>query len=627
MKLTKLLTRFKFPRATHTVREAARLLEDRTAARDIVLHGFIHRKPHALSKQLCFGTVRQGTDTVQIVDTRSKKDTEVACLLSTVWAETPVAVECKIDNNELHVLQIQPLNSSSRLATQLTTSGKTANWPKHLRFMELRCDATLHENIIRRAQISSAVRRNLEAQGFADIETPLLFRPSPEGAAEFVVPTRDKGLFYALPQSPQQYKQLLMASGISKYYQIAKCFRDEDLRRDRQPEFTQIDLEMSFASAEDVQNVIETLITDIFRNYALQPLLPADGPGIQPHSLFPTLTYLDAMKLYGSDKPNLTRPDLFFRCLTESSPQLLKQLQYKPVCNEYPELDVLVLSQGANRSDDFTQLRKFTQSVKRVSARAVNSEDSWLNGLPFFADTEPDADLQTALASSLGVRTGDIVVFSDRQTIPFEVPTPLGRCRDFICEHNLFSDTVTKGSRALWVTGFPLFSPQQLDAEKNVNGRKYPVFDYAVPESTHHPFTMMQLDDAGIADYSTTFTKPEDYLVKGMHYDLVIDGMEVGGGSVRIHDAELQRHVFEDILKLPESTMEFEHLLKALEMGCPPHAGIALGFDRLLTILLKQQSITSMIAFPKNTSGKDETVKSPTRVPQSVLDRYHIQTS
>ncbi|KIX07038.1 aspartate-tRNA ligase [Rhinocladiella mackenziei CBS 650.93] len=499
-------------------------------------------------------------------------------------------------------------------------------FPPELRHLQFRTDHDLRYRIRLRAKVSAKIREHMLRMGFDEIETPLLFKSTPEGAREFIVPTRKKGMAYALPQSPQQYKQVLMASGISRYFQLAKCFRDEDLRADRQPEFTQFDLEMSFAGGTQVMTAIENiLVNSIWPNVPnIPPLCNPDlkGPSVIPnHSpglnswTFPQLTYETALSRYGSDKPD-TRLGSEIHRIDDWLPGHVKGMLTSlddPIV-EMVKIDM----QGCDPVESGRFIKSFLDAPSsHVYVRNVD-------GIPGVAVYDPKKPL-TGLASfgydgaarveeHFHPRPGDIFIVQARPKARFVGgSTVLGNLRRDIYQAAISQELIPapSGFSPLWVTDFPLFSPVQ-ESEPGQGG-------LAGICSTHHPFTAPKQGQ----DLSMLVTSPLDVI--GDHYDLVINGVEVGGGSRRIHTADMQEFVLREVLKMkPERVEDFRHLLNALKSGCPPHAGFALGFDRLMAMLTDRTSVRDVIAFPKYTDGQDKFVGSPSALTQGQLATYHL---
>lgn len=589
--------KFAFPRSNVKIKDLKNPLS--ASPEDVVIvNGWIDKKPKKMSKNLMFGNLRDSNgDIIQLVDSNS--------LLRGIQPESAVVATGRLEKNsansntDLKIEKIQVLNKSGIVGSQLTT-GSTKDWPAEHRYLELRTSSILQRNLQRRAKMMSIVRRMLDDMGFTEIETPMLFKSTPEGAREFLVPTRKKNYMYALPQSPQQYKQLLMASGVHRYYQIARCFRDEDLRQDRQPEFTQLDLEMSFAQAEDVQETIETLIKALLDQVISKPVWSMDPQTNlltnNTNKTFHKLTYKEAISRFGIDKPDL-----------RSSLEIIDISEYvKSENEEFPVMEAVVLKNAVDNTNSNVVEEKLTDPTQYGSR---------------IPEIITDFSSSPLLAEKLNVQPGDLVAISNRQTLSYENPTPLGRLRQiaislFPDHYHRKTDTGEYLSNddfvANWITDFPLFNPTE--AESTL----YPKYNYKSYETTHHPFTMAHLDDI-----DSLFTDP--LRVRGQHYDLVINGVEVGGGSTRIHDAELQKYVLEKILCVPRPEKLFGHLLRALDTGCPPHAGLAIGFDRLTAMLCETLSIRDVIAFPKTITGADPMIGCPSKMESEKLRPYHIK--
>ncbi len=453
------------------------------------------------------------------------------------------------------------------------------------RYLDLRRNP-VRNNLVLRHKIAQSVRRYLDALDFIEVETPVLIKSTPEGARDFVVPSRmNEGEFYALPQSPQTFKQLLMVSGFDRYFQIVKCFRDEDLRADRQPEFTQIDCEMSFIEQEDILNTFEGLIRTLFkevRNYDLPEV--------------PRMQYADAMRLYGSDKPD-TRFEMKFVELND-----LAKGKGFPVFDQ-SELVVGINAKGAagytrKQLDELTDFIKRPQigatgliyarhnedgTIKSSVDKFFNEEDlkQWSNAF----ETEK-GDLLLILAGSTDK------VRKQLNELRLEMGNRLG-----LRDKNTFS--------ALWVLDFPLL-------EWDEETERY--------HAMHHPFTSPKPEDIALLD-----TDPKN--VRANAYDMVINGTEVGGGSIRIHDRTLQALMFKHLgFSAEEAQKQFGFLMDAFEFGAPPHGGIAFGFDRLTSIFAGLDSIRDVIAFPKNNSGRDVMIDSPSTIDDKQLKELKIKT-
>lgn len=417
-----------------------------------------------------------------------------------------------------------------------------------------------------------------------EVETPILFKSTPEGAREFLVPSRLlKGQFYALPQSPQQYKQLLMASGVDRYFQVARCFRDEDLRSDRQPEFTQLDIEAAFTRAHDVKKLIESLIRKIW----------LDVLSIELPKSFSRMSYAEAMSKYGSDKPDCRYGYDIEECGEISENGSIKDVykwEYLHIPNGAKLLGSTGIKTVKKMADELQKEHECATHIIKVKSAAeleTKVSSQVLNSLRKRRITTPIAE-------------GDILLVRKRNSRFVGGWTKLGKLRAKIIEILNKKGHVKpkKDWEFLWIEEFPLFQPvsevekQEMDYYRELN-------------CTHHPFTAPLESDIPLLE-----TSPLD--VRGQHYDLVLNGNEIGGGSVRIHSAQLQRFILSSILRLKERDIhQFDHLITALNVGCPPHAGIALGLDRLIAIMSGLTSIRDVIAFPKNSSGADPTVGCP----------------
>lgn len=452
------------------------------------------------------------------------------------------------------------------------------------RYLDLRRGA-VRRNLELRHRIAFEIRRYLDQHGFLEVETPVLIKSTPEGARDFVVPSRmNPGQFYALPQSPQTFKQLLMVSGFDRYFQIVKCFRDEDLRADRQPEFTQIDCEMSFVTQEDVLQMFEGLIKHIFKYVK-------DIDFAEP---FPRMTWADAMRLYGSDKPD-TRFGMTFVELkdltTGSGFSVMEDAEYvgaivAPGCAGYTRKQLDALTDFVKRPQIGA---KGMMWVKYETDGSIKSSVG-----KFFGD-----DALRAWGERAGAKPGDLMLILAGGTAKTrkqlgELRLEMGRQLGLRDPHK-FS--------CLWVIDFPLF-------EWDDETQRY----YAM----HHPFTSPNPDDIPLLDSDTG-------AVRATAYDMVVNGNELGGGSIRIHDAELQNTMFRLLgLSPEEADYKFGFLMNAFKYGAPPHGGLAFGFDRMVSILAGLDSIRDTIAFPKNNSGRDMMIDAPSSIDQSQLDELAI---
>ncbi len=452
------------------------------------------------------------------------------------------------------------------------------------RYLDIR-RPVIQKNLLMRSNLSLEIRKFLVSKEFVEVETPYLIKSTPEGARDFIVPSRmNKGDFYALPQSPQTFKQLLMVSGMDKYFQIVKCFRDEDLRSDRQPEFTQIDCEMSFVSEEDVLNEFEELIKFIIKKFK----------GIELNS-FTRMTYSEAIEKYGSDKPDI-RYGMEFGNLNE----VVKGKNFKIFDSQEVVLGLSVPN-GANFSrkqiDDLIDFSKsHEEGANGIVWVKYNENRTFKSSVDKFFNSK---DL-SMWAKILVCNPGDLMLVISGPKI--EVYKQLSILRIEIANRLNFKNN--KDFAPLWITDFPLFNWNE---EKNG-------FD-----SVHHPFTAPKDEDLDLLD-----KKPN--LVKSKAYDLVLNGNEIGGGSIRIHDENIQRKIFKILgLSEKESNDQFGFLLNSFKYGAPPHGGIAIGFDRLVAVLNGNESIRDFIAFPKNNQGKDIMLNSPSTVSDKQLKELNLK--
>ncbi|KAI4111655.1 MAG: hypothetical protein LQ339_000527 [Xanthoria mediterranea] len=600
-------------------------LETPATGQVVVLHGYLGSTAN-LSKSLLFVQLisKDRTCSIQLVSSSKglpEGDYSTHELVKKLPMHTPVAVRgvlrkreqppvqdsgsiIKIKHVEIDVLSVQSLNKfpSDIIATPDTVFGPDQ------RHLQLRADVDMRKALSFRSDVGLVLRSKLHDLGFVDIETPILFKSTPEGAREFIVPTRRKGFAYALPQSPQQFKQILMGSGIPKYYQFARCFRDEDLRADRQPEFTQLDMEMSFVGADQVMHSIEELIRSLWSTFLKSGLACP----------FPRMSYQEAMSCYGSDKPDMRLGMQISRIDHLLPGDLISKIS--PL--KAPIVESLMLRFNQSVFDKPSTMQQFVANFldSAEGTPFINNPDGG-PGIFVIGSAKPLQGLQALgfeaaerVEDLFQIEDGDLIVLQARQDLPFSGgSTSLGNLRLALHAAAVTQGLVKPpiGFAPLWVIDFPLFSPTTQN-EPGQGGS-------AGLTATHHPFTSPK--SAGDVDMLAV----DPTKVIGDHYDLVINGVELGGGSRRIHSAEMQEFVMRQVLKMsPERVAEFSHLLDVLRAGCPPHAGIALGFDRLIALMLGKSSMRDVIAFPKSGRGEDVLVKCPGPLTDEVLKPYFL---
>jgi aspartyl-tRNA synthetase len=490
---------------------------------------------------------------------------------------------------EVYGTQLEILNSAATPPFQMDehiTVGEDVRL-KH-RYMDLR-RVEMQNSLRFRSKITNSIRNYLDENGFLDIETPIMTRATPEGARDYLIPSRTHpGQFFAMPQSPQLFKQLLMVAGFDRYYQIAKCFRDEDLRADRQPEFTQIDIEASFIDEEDIMSITETMITNIF----------AEHKSVM-FDKFPRMTYAEAMDRYGSDKPDLRIP----LELVEIK-DLLKDIEFKVFAGPAndPACRVTALKVPGGSEISRKQIDEYTKFVGIYGAKGlawikVNAIENGIEGLqsPIIKFLGDEVTLN--IMQRLGAKNGDIVFFgADKSSVVSEALGAL-RCK---VGHDL--DLYTCDWAPMWVIDFPMF-------ETTDSGALTPL---------HHPFTAPSCDAQALKD------NPAEALSRA--YDMVLNGVELGGGSIRIHDQKMQATVF-DVLGIGEAEQreKFGFLLDALQYGAPPHGGLAFGLDRLIMLMVGAESIRDVIAFPKTQSAACLMTDAPGTVEAAQLRDLNIR--
>ena len=484
---------------------------------------------------------------------------------------------------ELNVTALTVLNTAKTTPFEIK-DGIEANDDTRLRYryLDLRRPEML-ENLKLRAKVTHSIRNYLDELEFIDVETPFLSKSTPEGARDYLVPSRvNKGHFYALPQSPQITKQLLMNAGFDRYYQIVKCFRDEDLRGDRQPEFTQVDLETSFLTEQEIQDITEGLIARVMK----------ETKGIEVTLPFPRMKYDDAMALYGSDKPD-TRFEMLLQDLTD----LVKGVDFK-VFSEAPAVKAIVVK-GAADNYSRKDIDKMTEVAKQYGAKGlawVKVVDGELNGpvAKFLTSIQGD------LISALGLGDKDLVLFV-ADTLEVANAT-LGALRGRIAKELGLIDN--DKFNFLWVVDWPMFEWSEEE------GRYM---------SAHHPFTLPQAETAHELEGDLAN-------VRAIAYDIVLNGYELGGGSLRINQKELQERMFKALgFSVEEANDQFGFLLEAMDYGFPPHGGLAIGLDRFVMLLAGEENIREVIAFPKNNKATDPMTQAPSTVALKQLEELNLQ--
>jgi aspartyl-tRNA synthetase len=461
------------------------------------------------------------------------------------------------------------------------------------RYLDLR-RPRMRRNLAVRHRAAKSIRDYFDSQDFIEVETPALFKSTPEGAREYLVPSRiHPGQFYALSQSPQQFKQILMVAGVERYFQIARCFRDEDLRADRQMEFTQVDVEASFVDREDIYTLFEGMLAKVWK----------DVLGTEITTPFPRMQYAEAMNRYGVDKP-----DVRFALELCDFSETFRQSSFK-VFQATVASGGSVKAMNAKGLADLTQgeLKSLEEVAKSLGAKGLAfikvEGGEWKSPIVKFLSEGEKA----ALASKLAIADGDMVFFA---AAPWDKACAiLGRIR--LEAAALLQKRGKLALRAddwrfLWVVDFPLMSYDE---------------EHKAYVATHHPFTAPVPEDVGLID-------SDPKAVRGQHYDIVLNGMELGGGSIRIHQPALQKKIFEDVLRIPADIVEnrFGYMLRAFTYGAPPHGGIAFGLDRIAALLCGTTSIRDVIAFPKTQKGQDLMAGSPTPVTAKQLKELHIAT-
>ena len=560
---------------------------------EITLKGWVARRRDLGG--LIFIDLRDREGIMQLVINPEKVSAEVMATAESLRSEFVIEVTGQVAAREqandklatgaveLDVTALTVLNTAKTTPFEIK-DGIEANDDTRLRYryLDLRRPEML-ENLKLRAKVTHSIRNYLDELEFIDVETPFLSKSTPEGARDYLVPSRvNKGHFYALPQSPQITKQLLMNAGFDRYYQIVKCFRDEDLRGDRQPEFTQVDLETSFLTEQEIQDITEGLIARVMK----------ETKGIEVTLPFPRMKYDDAMALYGSDKPD-TRFEMLLQDLTD----LVKGVEFK-VFSEAPAVKAIVVK-GAADNYSRKDIDKMTEVAKQYGAKGlawVKVVDGELNGpvAKFLTSIQGD------LTSALGLEDKDLVLFV-ADTLEVANAT-LGALRGRIAKELGLIDN--DKFNFLWVVDWPMFEWSEEE------GRYM---------SAHHPFTLPQAETAH--ELEGDLAK-----VRAIAYDIVLNGYELGGGSLRINQKELQERMFKALgFSAEEANDQFGFLLEAMDYGFPPHGGLAIGLDRFVMLLAGEENIREVIAFPKNNKATDPMTQAPSTVDIKQLEELNLQ--
>lgn len=560
---------------------------------EITLKGWVARRRDLGG--LIFIDLRDREGIMQLVINPEKVSAEVMATAESLRSEFVIEVTGQVAAREqandklatgaveLNVTALTVLNTAKTTPFEIK-DGIEANDDTRLRYryLDLRRPEML-ENLKLRAKVTHSIRNYLDELEFIDVETPFLSKSTPEGARDYLVPSRvNKGHFYALPQSPQITKQLLMNAGFDRYYQIVKCFRDEDLRGDRQPEFTQVDLETSFLTEQEIQDITEGLIARVMK----------ETKGIEVTLPFPRMKYDDAMALYGSDKPD-TRFEMLLQDLTD----LVKGVDFK-VFSEAPAVKAIVVK-GAADNYSRKDIDKMTEVAKQYGAKGlawIKVVDGELNGpvAKFLTSIQGD------LTSALGLEDKDLVLFV-ADTLEVANAT-LGALRGRIAKELGLIDN--DKFNFLWVVDWPMFEWSEEE------GRYM---------SAHHPFTLPQADTAH--ELEGDLAK-----VRAIAYDIVLNGYELGGGSLRINQKELQERMFKALgFSTEEANDQFGFLLEAMDYGFPPHGGLAIGLDRFVMLLAGEENIREVIAFPKNNKATDPMTQAPSTVALKQLEELNLQ--
>ncbi|MEO7072424.1 MAG: aspartate--tRNA ligase [Rhodanobacter sp.] len=573
------------------------LIDESLIGQTISLCGWVNTV--RLQSHVAFVDLRDHEGLAQVVIERAHADAfalageigNESCLRVTGSVRSRVSVNDKLRTGTVEVLaeHVEILNAAKDLPFALHES-PNEDMRMAYRYLDLR-RPLMQERMRKRVKLVRAMRHYLDDRGFQDIETPILTKATPEGARDYLVPSRvHEGQFYALPQSPQLFKQLLMVAGFDRYYQIARCFRDEDLRADRQPEFTQLDIEFAFVEEKDIQDVVEALIRHVFR----------EVQGVELEAAFPRMTWAEAMRRFGSDKPDL-RFDLELVDIAQAVKHVEFNVFAQPANDPAGRVAALRVPGGSSFSrKDIDGLSEF---VSRYGAKGLawmrvddpaKGREGVHSSVSKFLD---DAALEAILAAT-GAQAGDMLFVGAgawKTVCDFMGALRLKVARD--------RGLVNEGWKPLWVTDFPMF-------EFDTQAQRY--------VALHHPFTAPKIDDIDDlrANAATAVSRG---------YDMVLNGNEIGGGSIRIHRPEMQSAVFELLgIGAEEAQAKFGFLLKALRFGAPPHGGVAFGVDRIAALLAGTDSIRDVIAFPKTTSAQDLMTDAPSVVSPAQLQELHV---
>jgi len=489
---------------------------------------------------------------------------------------------------EVSTTELTVLNPSKALPFQIDDTNVAEEVRLKYRYLDIRRPKML-SNIINRHKVTFISRDYLDKLGFLEIETPLLIKSTPEGARDFLVPSRlSAGEFYALPQSPQMLKQIMMVSGIDKYFQIAKCFRDEDLRADRQPEFTQIDIEMSYITEEDIYVLVEGMLKRVFK----------ETLGLDIPAPFPKMTYDEAMDKYGSDKPDL-RYGLELVNVTE----LMKQTPFKVFLDAIAKGGIIkgLKAEGCAKFSRM-EMDTLTEFVKQFGAKGLAWFKVTAGGIESPIAKFFEKPVQDELVKRFGAKDGDLIM------LIADKPFTTNQCLDFLRRHMAEKLGLIDPNKFVftWIVDFPLFM-------WNEEEKRF--------EPAHHPFTAPKTDDLSAFDRDLG-------AIKARAYDIVLNGVELGGGSIRIHNREMQAKVFKTIgISDEQANSRFGFLLEAFEYGAPPHGGVALGLDRMLMLMFKESSIRDVIVFPKTQKGQCLLTNAPSDVDEKQLRELHIKVN